>query len=84
MAKVDDATTTTGQDLGWFKISQDGLHSDGSWSSPTADGTYGFTVPSDLEPGNYLIRAETIGLHVASTYPGAQFYIGSAPNLSTY
>lgn len=29
-----------------------------------------------MPSGNYLLRVETIGLHVAETYPGAQFYIG--------
>lgn len=27
-----------------------------------------------MPSGNYLLRVETIGLHVAQTYPGAQFY----------
>lgn len=29
--QVDDTTTTSEEGLGWFKISQDGLHSDGTW-----------------------------------------------------
>lgn len=34
-----------------------------------------FTVPSTLAPGNYLLRAEVIALHVASQVGGAQFYM---------
>ncbi|KIJ69447.1 lytic polysaccharide monooxygenase, partial [Hydnomerulius pinastri MD-312] len=76
MAKVSNAATSTITGLGWFKIAEDGLHSDGTWSSPLPNGIYNFKIPSDITPGNYLLRVETIGLHVASTYPGAQFYIG--------
>lgn len=32
-------------------------------------------IPSDIAPGNYLLRAETIALHTASTVGGAQFYM---------
>ncbi|KIJ56178.1 lytic polysaccharide monooxygenase [Sphaerobolus stellatus SS14] len=35
-----------------------------------------FTIPKSLPSGQYLVRAEQIALHVASTYQGAQFYIG--------
>jgi len=45
----------------------------GGWSSPLPDGIYHFTIPSSVPAGQYLLRVETIGLHVASTYPGAQF-----------
>ncbi|KAI0347161.1 hypothetical protein BDW22DRAFT_1425225 [Trametopsis cervina] len=37
-----------------------------------------FTIPKSLPSGQYLIRVEQIALHVASTYQGAQFYIGCA------
>ena len=37
-----------------------------------------FTLPASLPSGQYLIRVEQIALHVASTYGGAQFYIGCA------
>ncbi|KAI0688292.1 glycoside hydrolase [Cytidiella melzeri] len=37
-----------------------------------------FTIPKTLPNGQYLIRVEQIALHVASTYQGAQFYIGCA------
>ncbi|KAF8865836.1 hypothetical protein BDZ45DRAFT_796088 [Acephala macrosclerotiorum] len=32
-------------------------------------------VPATLEPGNYLVRAEAIALHAASSTGGAQFYM---------
>jgi len=35
-----------------------------------------FTIPKSLPSGQYLVRGEHIALHVASTYQGAQFYIG--------
>ncbi|KAG5733664.1 hypothetical protein E4T56_gene15460, partial [Termitomyces sp. T112] len=35
-------------------------------------------IPSSLPAGQYLLRAEIIALHVAMSYPGAQFYIGCA------
>ncbi|KIJ26324.1 lytic polysaccharide monooxygenase [Sphaerobolus stellatus SS14] len=82
MAKVDNATTSTITGLSWTKISQQGIVNSalvanaGGWSSPLPTGLYEFTIPSEIPSGQYLLRVETIGLHVASTYPGAQFYIG--------
>lgn len=82
MAKVSDATTTTITGLQWTKISQQGIVDSskvanaGGWSSPLTDGQYHFKIPASIPSGHYLLRVETIGLHVASTYPGAQFYIG--------
>jgi cellulase len=35
-------------------------------------GHYTFTVPTGIAPGDYLIRAEVIALHVASSVGGAQ------------
>ncbi|KAG8743476.1 hypothetical protein FRC10_011948 [Ceratobasidium sp. 414] len=75
LAKVGDAKTSTITGLKWFKISQEGLISGQTWSSPKPDGRYTFKIPSNIAPGAYLLRGETIGLHVASTYPGAQFYM---------
>jgi hypothetical protein len=31
-----------------------------------------FNVPTDIAPGSYLVRAEVIALHVASSAGGAQ------------
>lgn len=77
MAKVSDAKTTTITGLKWFKIYQSGLVGSG-WASDTVNnngGNLSFKIPSSIAAGQYLLRGETIGLHVASTYPGAQFYM---------
>lgn len=34
-----------------------------------------FTIPAATPPGDYLFRVEHIGLHVAQSEGGAQFYI---------
>ncbi|KAK0496018.1 glycosyl hydrolase family 61-domain-containing protein [Armillaria luteobubalina] len=75
MAAVDDATAAVGSDAAWFKVSESGLVS----NNPDCFGNrktivvhYTFKIPSDVAPGNYLLRAETIALHVASGVNGAQ------------
>jgi len=35
-----------------------------------------FTIPKNTPSGDYLVRAEHIGLHVAQSAGGAQFYVG--------
>ncbi|KAM5543457.1 hypothetical protein V8D89_002708 [Ganoderma adspersum] len=80
MAKVEDATTAVGSSAAWFKVSEIGLPSSNPdyWGTEVLNdncGHYTFTVPSDIAPGNYLIRAEVIALHVASSVGGAQFYM---------
>ncbi|EEB93302.1 hypothetical protein MPER_08065 [Moniliophthora perniciosa FA553] len=37
-----------------------------------------FTIPKNLPDGQYLLRAEHIALHSASSFGGAQFYLGCA------
>jgi len=79
MAAVSDATTAVGSDASWFKVSQAGLVSNnpdyfGSQVLNDNCGHYTFKIPSDIAPGNYLIRAEVIALHAASGAGGAQFY----------
>ncbi|KAJ3868267.1 glycosyl hydrolase family 61-domain-containing protein [Lentinula novae-zelandiae] len=80
LAPVDDATTADGPSASWFKISEIGLPSDNPdyWGTEVLNdncGHYTFTIPSDIKPGNYLLRAEVIALHVASSVGGAQFYM---------
>ncbi|KXN88969.1 putative endo-beta-1,4-glucanase D, partial [Leucoagaricus sp. SymC.cos] len=58
------AASFNGQGAVWTKIYSSGKHS--------------VMIPSSLPAGEYLLRAEIIALHVASSYPGAQFYIGCA------
>ncbi|CAG7854195.1 Probable endo-beta-1,4-glucanase D Short=Endoglucanase D; AltName: Full=Carboxymethylcellulase D; AltName: Full=Cellulase D; Flags: Precursor [Serendipita indica DSM 11827] len=79
MAKVSDAKTAVGSSAGWFKVSEMGLASNnpnyyGSQVLNDNCGHYTFTVPN-VAPGNYLLRAEVIALHVASSVGGAQFYM---------
>ncbi|KDQ58486.1 glycoside hydrolase family 61 protein [Jaapia argillacea MUCL 33604] len=80
MAKVTNATTAIGYSSSWFKVAEIGLVSNDSdyWGTEVLNdncGHYTFTIPSGIAPGNYLIRAEVIALHVASTVGGAQFYM---------
>ncbi|KAI0073774.1 glycoside hydrolase family 61 protein [Panus rudis PR-1116 ss-1] len=80
MAKVDDATSAVGSEANWFKVAEIGLPSNNPdyWGTEVLNdncGHYTFTVPKDIAPGDYLVRAEVIALHVASTVGGAQFYM---------
>ncbi|KAF8863021.1 glycoside hydrolase family 61 protein [Acephala macrosclerotiorum] len=88
MKKVTNATTDVGYGGGWFKISQAGLNNETD-DSPTAQdwattdlianaGVQNIQIPSCIENGQYLLRAELIALHAASSYPGAQLYMECA------
>lgn len=62
----------------WFKIAQDGKHSDGTWGvtplTKNGNAGYDYTIPQCLKAGHYLVRHELIALHNAAQYPGPQFY----------
>jgi len=61
----------------WFKINEIGLEADGStWflQNLMNGEVANVTLPSDIAPGNYLIRHEIIALHLANTIGGAEFY----------
>ncbi|KAF3767056.1 family 61 glycoside hydrolase, partial [Cryphonectria parasitica EP155] len=84
MAKVADATTAVGASAGWFKIFEDtwanagSSGSDDDWGTKdlnTCCGKMDVKIPSDIAAGDYLLRAEVIALHVASSTGGAQFYM---------
>ncbi|KAG9122557.1 hypothetical protein FRC07_001015 [Ceratobasidium sp. 392] len=78
MAKVDNAATAVGSSANWFKVAETGLVSKDYWGTDVMNANCGkvdFTIPSDIAPGNYLIRAEVIALHVAGSVGGAQFYM---------
>jgi cellulase len=69
-----DADPTT---LDFFKIDEGGLNADGTWVSDTIiaqNSTWTSTIPSDIAPGNYLLRHELLALHAAGSVNGAQFY----------
>lgn len=61
-----------------FKIYEDGIDSSGQWGVDRLianKGKVSFTIPSCIPAGQYLLRAEIIALHAASSYPGAQLYV---------
>ncbi|KAJ7901986.1 glycoside hydrolase [Mycena olivaceomarginata] len=77
------AAAFNGQGAVWTKIYQSGLLTPSSqtWASDVVNanaGKHSVVLPASLPAGEYLLRAEMIALHVAATYPGAQFYIGCA------
>ncbi|CAL1715503.1 unnamed protein product [Somion occarium] len=78
MAKVDNAATAVGSSANWFKIAQTGLVSTDYWATDVLNANCGkmdVKIPADIAPGNYLLRAEVIALHVAGSVGGAQFYM---------
>lgn len=68
----------------WFKVyelSTSSITDEGlQWATYVGGGinNFTFTLPDSLPSGDYLMRAEHIALHGASTEGGAQFYIGCA------
>jgi len=78
MSKVSNATTDTGAGS-WFKVDQEGYNVTREWwGTETLNANCGkrsFIIPTTLEPGAYLLRAEVIALHVAGSVGGAQFYM---------
>ncbi|KAF9527995.1 glycoside hydrolase [Crepidotus variabilis] len=79
------AAAFDGQGAVWTKIYSSGLvtpsQSNPVWATDivnTNSGKHSVTIPKTLPAGEYLLRAEIIALHVAQSYPGAQFYIGCA------
>ena len=91
MSKVSDATTADGSS-GWFKIFED-TWSDGAGSTGGATDNWGtkdlnaccgkmdVLIPANIPAGDYLLRAEVIALHVASSPGGAQFYVSCCERL---
>ncbi|KAF8642783.1 hypothetical protein AX16_009416 [Volvariella volvacea WC 439] len=66
------------QNADWFKIWQDGRHSDdGKWIQANLIGGAPANVqlPDNLARGNYLVRHEIIALHLANETRGAEFYV---------
>ncbi|KAJ4383857.1 hypothetical protein N0V86_000700 [Didymella sp. IMI 355093] len=83
MAKVPSgqtAETWDGSGSVWFKIYQEEAittSSSISWAS-SGKTQVPVTLPKSLPSGEYLLRAEHIALHSASTSGGAQFYLSCA------
>ncbi|KAK0712853.1 glycoside hydrolase [Lasiosphaeria miniovina] len=82
IAKVPEgqtAATWDGKGKVWSKIYQDhpSIAAGMSWPSQGAK-SVSVTIPKCLANGEYLLRAEHIGLHSAGSSGGAQFYISCA------
>jgi cellulase len=85
LSKVSDASTADGSSSffkifedTWAKASSTSQGSDDYWGTKDLNSNCGkmdMKLPSDLAPGDYLLRAEAIALHTASSPGGAQFYI---------
>ncbi|KAF1996014.1 carbohydrate-binding module family 1 protein [Amniculicola lignicola CBS 123094] len=85
LSKVSDASTADGSapffkifEDTWGKKSATSQGSDDYWGTKdlnTNCGKMDVKLPSDLAPGDYLLRAEAIALHSSASAGGAQFYI---------
>ncbi|KZT24340.1 lytic polysaccharide monooxygenase [Neolentinus lepideus HHB14362 ss-1] len=68
----------TATDTKWFKIDEVGKEANDSSTWVQQEimnrATYTVTLPSNIEPGDYLIRHEIIALHLATSMGGAEFY----------
>ncbi|TVY57877.1 Endoglucanase-4, partial [Lachnellula suecica] len=76
-----DCTTVDKTTLEFFKIDGVGLIDDttvpGNWASDELianNNTWTVTIPTDIAPGNYVLRHEIIALHSAGSADGAQSY----------
>ncbi|CAG8958824.1 hypothetical protein HYFRA_00011775 [Hymenoscyphus fraxineus] len=76
-----DCTTVDKTALEFFKIDGvgliDGSAAPGKWASDEMianNNTWSVTIPSDIAPGSYVLRHETIALHSAGSSGGAQNY----------
>jgi cellulase len=85
LSKVSDASSADGSSS-FFKIYEDSWAKNPSGGSGDDDfwGTKDMTkccgrvdvkIPSDIAPGDYLLRAEAVALHTAGSAGGAQFYM---------
>ncbi|KAK1459622.1 glycosyl hydrolase family 61 [Colletotrichum melonis] len=71
-----DCSSATKADLKFFKIAEKGL-TGSSWAADEliSNGLkWDIAIPSDIAPGNYVLRHEIIALHSAGQANGAQFY----------
>ncbi|KAI0117006.1 glycoside hydrolase family 61 protein [Daldinia grandis] len=78
LSKVPDAASADGSSS-WFKIFEIGYDpATKTWGNDLLNkgcGKQDVKIPSDIAPGDYLLRAETIALHTAGQAGGAQFYM---------
>ncbi|KAJ3740125.1 glycoside hydrolase family 61 protein [Lentinula detonsa] len=72
-----DCSSFDSSDASWFKIQEQGrITPGGDWamSLMNTGAPANVTIPSNIAPGNYLIRHELIALQIAQTEGGAEFY----------
>jgi hypothetical protein len=81
MARCDGDCTTFQPDANtrWFKIAQAGLKQpnvpDTWYQKDTMNGVpIEVVLPQNLAPGGYIVRHETVSLHLAGSVGGAEFY----------
>jgi cellulase len=85
LSAVSDSAAADGSS-GWFKIYADTWAKNPSGASGDDDfwgtkdintccGRLDVVIPTDIAPGDYLLRAEALALHTASSTAGAQFYM---------
>jgi cellulase len=85
MGKVEDAASADGSGE-FFKVYENGWAKAPGSSQGDADfwgtkdlnyncGKLDFKIPSDIAPGDYLLRAEAVALHAAGPAGGAQHYV---------
>ncbi|AEO71030.1 bd4747a7-1240-49b0-bde6-b62f5255f82d [Thermothielavioides terrestris] len=82
MARVpdgEDINSWNGDGAVWFKVYEDHptFGAQLTWPS-TGKSSFAVPIPPCIKSGYYLLRAEQIGLHVAQSVGGAQFYISCA------
>ena len=85
LSKVSDSSTADGSspffkifEDTWAKASSTSQGSDDYWGTKDLNSNCGkmdIKIPTGLAPGDYLLRAEAIALHTASSVGGAQFYL---------
>lgn len=76
------AKSESGSGAVWFKIFEDGYNqTTKSWCTIRLiqnKGLFNFKIPTDITPGNYLMRVELIALHEGHKVGGAQPYVHCA------
>ncbi|KAI8300326.1 putative endo-beta-1,4-glucanase D [Colletotrichum sp. SAR11_59] len=78
LSSVEDAAAADGSSS-FFKVFESGYFANNNtWGNDLIDkgcGKQNFVIPSDIAPGDYLLRAETVALHAAGSEGGAQYYM---------
>ncbi|KAJ0384206.1 hypothetical protein COL922a_008879 [Colletotrichum nupharicola] len=78
LSSVEDAAAADGSSS-FFKVFESGYFANNNtWGNDLINkgcGKQNFVIPSDIAPGDYLLRAETVALHAAGSEGGAQYYM---------